>query len=331
MSILITGAAGFIGSTLAGELINQGQKVIGTDNLNDYYSQDLKNYRLGLLLKNKNFTFHAGDLSNLTDAREIINIHKPQTIFHLAAQAGVRIPIEKYNSYTSSNLVGFANIATSAVAENVPNFIYASSSSVYGDSTNFPYSESETGLSQLSYYGATKYSNEILATTLALNSTTRFRGLRFFTVYGPAGRPDMAYFKLIAAAILRKPFHLYGDGSLKRDFTYIGDVVRSCVMLESQLRNNPAPFSDIVNVGGGKPSSISDLIEVINSFSDQSVEIIPAEKAIGDVKETKADTSYQLQLTNFKPEVSLKKGIELTFQWANENDIAKKLEEWTSL
>jgi len=330
LSILITGAAGFIGSTLAGKLISQGQEVIGIDNLNDYYSQDLKRYRLEKLIKNSNFTFHQSDLTTITQTRELIRTYRPRTVFHLAAQAGVRIPLEKYENYNNSNLIGFANIATTAVAEKVPNFIYASSSSVYGDSQNFPYTESENDLRQISYYGATKYCNEVLARTLALNSQTRFRGLRFFTVYGPAGRPDMAYFKLISSSLLRKPFYLNGDGTVKRDFTFIDDVVKSCLLLEAQLEKNQTPFSDVVNVGGGKPSSISDLIETINSLSNHKVEIIGADAAVGDVNVTSADTSYQLELTNFKPEVTLMTGIDLAFKWAQEKDVSKKLNEWTS-
>lgn len=328
MKALVTGVAGFIGSNLARELLTEGHDVIGVDNLNDYYSKDLKNLRLLSLTEYASFYFHNIDLTDRLEINRLVRDLNPDYIYHLAAQAGVRLPVESYDKYLDSNLTGFSNIALAAARFGIKNFLYASSSSVYGDSTQLPYIETEQGLRQVSFYGATKYANEILAHSIGYSSQTKFRGLRFFTVYGPMGRPDMAYFRLIHSAINSASFHLFGDGSLRRDFTFISDVTASILLLGAELGNREGRHSDVVNVGGGKPNSMSELISCINDVTGKKIEIVVENSAPGDVRETVADHSLQYELTGFVPQVSLQEGIELVYQWAKLPDVQSKLESW---
>lgn len=328
MKILVTGVAGFIGSNLAQKLLSEGHDVVGIDNLNDYYSPELKQLRLSTLKAFHDFTFVKLDIADQLPVRQLIKETSPTYIYHLAAQAGVRLPIQSFNKYVESNLTGFANVAIAAAEFNISNLLYASSSSVYGNSAQLPYSESAVDLSQVSFYGASKYANEILAKSLSYSSETKFRGMRFFTVYGPMGRPDMAYFRLIHSALNKKPFHLFGDGSLRRDFTYISDVVTSISLLGEELNNRGIGFSDVVNVGGGKPNSITELIESINLLAGLEIPIVLEAPAKSDVKETIADHKLQVELTGFVPRVTLHEGIEKIYQWASQPDICSKLETW---
>lgn len=328
MTIIVTGAAGFIGSHFSKLLINQGLNVIGVDNLNDYYSPELKKLRLLDLEKDKNFRFLNADISDKDSISALIGKHKPQTIVHLAAQAGVRLPLTEYERYVQSNLIGFSNVALTAAENNVANLLYASSSSVYGNSTNLPYKESDKNLKQISFYGATKYSNEILSYSLSQTTGLKTRGMRFFTVYGPMGRPDMAYFRLIHSAISGKKFELYGDGSIRRDFTYISDVVKSIKLLSEDLSTQTQGFADVVNIGGGKPNSMIDLIECINKIADTNISILSKNAFSADVKETLADCELQLNLTGFVPEVTLEEGIKQVYKWATGSEISSKLSSW---
>lgn len=230
MKILLTGAAGFVGFHTAMEFSRLGHEVICLDNFNSYYSVDLKNYRTELLSKN-GLTVHNLDLNNRERLKDFIVAHEPQAIIHLAAQAGVRLKPTDFYRYTESNLLGFCNILELAGTNGVENFLYASSSSVYGNSPHTPYREDDKEIQPISDYGATKLANELLAKSFSLSTVMRTRGMRFFTAYGPIGRPDMAYFKLITAALTGRPFYLNGDGQLKRDFTYISDIVNSIYQL----------------------------------------------------------------------------------------------------
>ena len=328
MKAIVTGVAGFIGSNLARELLNDGFEVIGIDNINGYYSKDLKSLRLRNLSESSGFQFQNIDLIDRLGVERLIQETEPEHIYHLAAQAGVRLPIDSYERYVESNLTGFSNIAIAAAKFGIPNFLYASSSSVYGNSRNLPYSENESGLTQVSFYGATKYSNEIVANSLSICSKTKFRGMRFFTVYGPMGRPDMAYFRLIHCALNNKKFHLYGDGTLRRDFTFITDVITSIKLLGAELEKEKPSHSDVVNVGGGKPNSMNELIACISATTGKKIEIIRENSAIGDVRETVADHTLQNEITGFIPEVSLEKGIEVTVEWARQPDIQTNLGFW---
>ena len=328
MKTLVTGVAGFIGSHLAHELLRDGHEVVGIDNLNDYYSPDLKQLRLNSLLEIEGFSFQNLDLMDQKQVSKLIKELRPIHIYHLAAQAGVRLPLNSYSRYVDSNLTGFSNIAIAAVEHKVPNFLYASSSSVYGNSTNLPYSETESGLKQVSFYGATKYANEVLAHSLSNSSITKFRGMRFFTVYGPMGRPDMAYFRLIHSAINKKTFDLYGDGTIRRDFTYISDVIKSMLLLGQDLNRRSSLFSDVVNVGGGKPHSMTELIDCINLVTGSEIAVVLQDSAKSDVKETVADHKLQAELTGFIPQVSLHDGIEKAYEWARKPENQFKLEKW---
>lgn len=328
MTIIVTGAAGFIGSKLTQKLLIEGHEVLGIDNLNDYYSPELKQARLNSLTGKRGFTFQNVDIADERPLNRIIKENRPTSIYHLAAQAGVRLPLGSFKRYIDSNLTGFANVAVAAAEHKVPNMLYASSSSVYGHSTKFPYTESELGLKQTSFYGASKYTNEILAESLSRLSDTKFRGMRFFTVYGPMGRPDMAYFRLINCALNNKEFHLFGDGSIRRDFTYVDDVITSIMLLGNELKNRTKNFSDVVNVGGGKPHSMTELIECINVVTGREVSIILEDSAKSDVKETIADHELQIELTGYIPNTSLVEGIEKVFKWASESEVRNKLEKW---
>lgn len=329
MKILVTGGLGFIGSHLSSTLIRQGFDVTIVDSLSDYYSIDLKMARQKYLLKNlssaKILKFNLSDRKSFAN---LVDDLKPEVVIHLAAQAGVRIPVEQIHKYTESNLTGFSNVLQTVIEKKIPSFLYASSSSVYGDSIDFPYKETATNLKPISFYGATKLSNEILANSLTIGSNTRTRGMRFFTVYGPWGRPDMAYFRIGASILTDYEFHRFGDGSIKRDFTYVDDTVQAVIKLVGQLDGEPEGFSDIVNVAGGQPHSLNDLITEFESISGKRVDIINEAKASGDVRVTVADTNYLENLTRFKPAISLSEGTRKFFEWASSYEHRNSLKSW---
>ena len=330
MILLITGVAGFIGSHLAQSLLEDGNKVIGIDNLNDYYSTDLKLSRLSNLTIHPNFTFQELDIVDGDQLKALIQKYSPHTIFHLAAQAGVRLPISSFSKYLNSNLTGFANVVIAAAELKVPNFLYASSSSVYGNSAAVPYKENGDLLDQVSFYGATKFTNEILAQNLSRSHGLKSRGMRFFTVYGPLGRPDMAYFKIINSVINDEEFVLFGDGTIRRDFTFVSDVVASIKLLSNELEHRDFGHSDVVNIGGGKPNSMSELIECVSRIAGKEVQVIRHEGSSADVKETLADCELQMSLTGFVPKISLDEGILSVYEWAAKPENATKIRKWLS-
>ena len=328
MRAIVTGSSGFIGSALSQKLLDQGWDVFGIDSHSDYYAISLKELRLASLVKNRKFKFVPLDLSLSNDFAKILSEVNPQAVFHLAAQAGVRIPTEQLEKYVSSNLVAFSNVLQACITQEIPNFLFASSSSVYGDQASLPYSEKEINLRPNSFYGGTKLANEILAGTLAPTSKTRIRGMRFFTVYGPMGRPDMAYFRIISSLLAGTKFELFGNGTVERDFTYINDCVSMITLLEAELRSHPNGFSDIVNIGGGHPTSMNTLISIVqNQFgSEMKYKIgLPNQK---DVLRTMADSSYLVSLVGDKPSTSLEVGIGLTIDWAKDSSINQELRSW---
>jgi len=329
MTVVVTGGLGFIGAHVASALAGSGEEVIIIDSLTDYYSGDLKlkrkNHLLGKVSSNNFVNFDLVDRLSLSKLLEEV---KPSTLIHLAAQAGVRLPIASTHKYVDSNLTGFSNVLQCVVEQGIPNFLYASSSSVYGDSTQVPYREDAVGLSPISFYGATKLSNEILAKALTTGSHTRSRGMRFFTVYGPWGRPDMAYFRLGASVLTDYIFHRYGDGSVRRDFTYVEDTVKGILMLKDQLKNEVPGFSDIVNLGGGNPHSLNDLISELEQISGKRIQIANETKAMGDVLQTVADSSYLQQLTGFAPSITLNEGVSKFYKWASEKENRDSLKNW---
>jgi UDP-glucuronate 4-epimerase len=225
-------------------------------------------------------------------------------------------------------LVGFSNILVSTIENKVPIFLYASSSSVYGDLAKVPYSELETNLRPTSFYGSTKLANELLTPTLVKNSATKARGLRFFTVYGPWGRPDMAYFRMIANVIAGTEFDFFGDGTIERDFTFIDDAVRSVINLMSELEEKSPGFSDVVNLGGGRPLSMNYLMEVVGSLTGKKVSFERFETNLNDARKTMSDASYIQNLIGSKPSTKLEDGISKTIEWASSKEISVNLDKW---
>lgn len=327
-TFLITGAAGFIGSHLFKALSESDDcKVVGVDSFTDYYSVELKKSRVENFLGIKG-NFEVADLSDRAVCKDLLVRHRPTHVIHLAAQAGIRLPLEENGRYVRENLVSFVNIASESVSLKVGNFLYASSSSVYGSQSKVPFSESEEQLSPVSFYGLTKLFNEQIIENLARNSSTRFRGMRFFTVYGPWGRPDMAYFKLIANGLNNSEFKLNGDGNVKRDFTYVSDVVNSILKLSVELEEHPIGYQDLVNIGGGKPVSMNELISEIEKVLGTSIKVQKVEANNNDLPVTNASIEYQNKLIGSAPETSLVTGIRETVEWATRTEIKKSLSDW---
>lgn len=330
MRTLVTGASGFIGSAVCRKFASENHEVIGIDSMTDYYSPQLKKLRVNEFLVSSGANFQKLDISDSVKLNLLISEFKPEIVLNLAAQAGVRLSIRESNKYIESNIFGFSNLLQSVILNGIPNFLYASSSSVYGNNSISPYSEKEKNLIPTSFYGATKLANEILAPALARGSLTRTRGMRFFTVYGPWGRPDMAYFRMIANILTGSPFTLFGDGTVKRDFTYIDDIVNSIYLLAMELSSGPTSFSDIVNLGGGRPHSMNYLSQLIERELGQQIDLQHESENKNDVFETIADTQYLKRLVGFTPEIKLEEGIHKTIEWANSAKIKAQLSDWVA-
>ena len=337
MPILITGAAGFIGFHLCSKLIKNGFEVIGFDNINDYYSQELKRDRLKILEKTTlnhkgEFKFIKGDLAKKNDLQMVFDNEffdsKISLVINLAAQAGVRYSIDNPSAYIDSNLVGFSNILEQSRINNVDHFIYASSSSVYGGNKKLPFKELHSVDHPISLYAATKKSNELLAHTYSHLFELPTTGLRFFTVYGPWGRPDMALFKFTKLISDNKPISVYNHGNMIRDFTYIDDVIESILRLLNKPpkldRNfdyeNPTPNESwapykIFNIGNSKPTNLTDYINSIEKHLGKKPKIIFEDLQPGDVEATYAETSSLEKWINFKPNTSIDEGIKNFVDW----------------
>jgi UDP-glucuronate 4-epimerase len=328
MQYLITGAAGFLGSSLCHKLAKEGNKIIAIDNFSNYYDVGLKNNRVKELLEP--LKIDVVDLDIVNDAKfdDLVIKSKPDVVINLAAQAGVRLPLKETDKYVNSNLVGFSNVLRSTVNNKVPYFLYASSSSVYGNKAVIPYIESEQNLHPNSFYGATKLANELLTPTLIQNSSTAARGLRFFTVYGPWGRPDMAYFRMIANVISGAEFNFFGDGSVERDFTFIDDAVNSVMALTTELQKRKPGYSDVVNLGGGRPLSMNYLLQTVSSISKNEVKFNRLNSNSNDAKKTMSDSKYIESLIGSKPNTKLEDGIAKTIEWAMREDISSNLNNW---
>jgi len=329
MRFLVTGGAGFIGSHLSAKLSETtDSEVLALDSLSDYYSVNLKEHRVNRFLDSRGMNFRKVDLASQSEVEVIIKDFRPDYVYHLGAQAGIRLPVEKHHIYTRSNLVGFSNILNAAIKFEVPNFLYASSSSVYGDYARIPLSEKELNLRPTSFYGATKLSNELMASSLANKFPIRMRGLRFFTVYGPWGRPDMAYFRVIESLINGRTFKLFGDGTIKRDFTFIDDVVRSCTLLGSELSLRTGGYHDIVNVGGGNPQSMQEMIQELEALTNQNLKIESRPSNVSDVKVTHSDTTLLEDLIGKHPFSRIDEGLEKFLFWAKHEASSEQLSEW---
>ena len=309
-------------------MATKGNHVTAIDNFSDYYDVDLKKLRIEKLLTPSKVKVLSVDISDQKAIDELISSCKPEVVINLAAQAGIRLPTYHIHKYVNSNLVGFSNILQSTVSNNIPYFLYASSSSVYGDQAAIPYKESEQNLHPNSFYGSTKLANELLTPTLIKNSSTIARGLRFFTVYGPWGRPDMAYFRMIANVVSGSEFNFFGDGSVERDFTYIDDAVNTVIELSKELEKRKPGYSDVVNLGGGRPLSMSYLLENINKISKAEVKFNRQSSNSNDAKKTMSDSKYIQSLIGSKPETKLEDGINKTYKWALQSNIAAQLNNW---
>jgi UDP-glucuronate 4-epimerase len=330
MTILVTGAAGFIGRSLCEALLLQGQEVFGVDNLNDFYSVQLKEKRLETLSHHKKFRFEKINLTDDDFVKDLFANTSFKYVYHLAAQAGVRLKPKELDRYVSSNISAFTNVLNSTIENSVPNFIYASSSSVYGDVDNNLLSEASTPNFPTSYYGSTKLFNEHAARVLSKGTNTKTRGLRFFTVYGPMGRPDMAYFRIATSLLASTEFRLFGDGNIRRDFTYIDDAIQSVVLLAEQLDSIREEHSDVVNVGGGRPQSMRELIETAENLTGRKLHIVKTPAHSNDVQRTEADTKLIEKLTGFKPSIPIEIGMANFLEWAKHNDVSEFLNSWVA-
>jgi len=330
MRILVTGAAGFIGSSISASLSTAGHEVLGVDSYSDYYSVELKKLRVKEFLQNSGIAFQEIDISNFDGINRSVKDFRPNTVINLAAQAGVRLPLGDFEKYIKSNVIGFTNIARASLENGVENFLYASSSSVYGDKAALPYSEKEEALHPTSYYGSTKRFNELAIPSIFAKSDTKARGLRFFTVYGPWGRPDMAYFRMIANVYGGAPFEMFGNGEIERDFTYISDVNSAVKDLIFELSTRESGFNDVVNIGGGRPLSMNYLAELVTNLSGSGLAIQSKPGMKEDAARTMSDPSYLIELIGEKPQTKLEEGISETLIWSKEKVSETNLSDWVN-
>ena len=328
-TILVTGAAGFIGFSLCKKLLRKNINIIGIDNLNSYYDQSLKKARLNELNRYKDlFSFYRADIEDNKIIDKIFEKNKPNLVFNLAAQAGVRYSIENPRTFISTNVQGFINIIEACKNHNIEHLIYASSSSVYGGNVQLPYSENNIVDHPVSIYAASKKANELIAHTYSHLYSIPCTGLRFFTVYGPWGRPDMSYFLFTKAIISGEPINIFNYGKMARDFTYIDDISESLVRImnkppksdEKYDKKNPlinsswAPHK-IFNIGNSCSVNLMDFIEIIEKELGKKAikNFIPMQP--GDVKSTHADNSLLESWINFKPSTSINDGLHKFINW----------------
>ncbi len=312
--ILVTGAAGFIGAALCLALTKRGYRVLGLDNLNDYYNVQLKIDRLHRLDNNDLFHFERVDISEKVALKSSFDLFHPEIVVNLAALAGVRYSILNPDSYTKSNLVGFANILECCREAKVEHLIFASSSSVYGKNEKIPFSEEDNVDRPVSYYAATKKANELMASAYSELYKIRTTGLRFFTVYGPWGRPDMAPWLFTKAILENKTIKVFNYGKMRRDFTYIDDIVSGVIgVIESKKLGTD--LFNIYNIGNNEPEELGYFIEIIEKECGRSAnkEFLPMQ--MGDVPVTYADISKLSAVTGFKPKVSLEEGLQKFVSW----------------
>jgi UDP-glucuronate 4-epimerase len=330
--ILVTGAAGFIGFHVSKNLLKRGHEVIGLDNINGYYDINLKYARLNELGINRDeivenvllgsakydqFSFVKQDITNLMELEGLFFKEKFDKVIHLAAQAGVRYSIENPHAYVQSNLVGFVNILECCRHNNIKHLLYASSSSVYGNNKKVPFSEDDRVDYPVSLYAATKKSNELMAHTYSHLYQLPTTGLRFFTVYGPWGRPDMAPVLFTEAIIKDKPIKVFNNGDLERDFTYIDDIVEGVISASDSIpaHDEERPYWRLFNIGNSRPIKLMDFISTLESALNKKAIKKMYPMQLGDVKQTYADTSSLSSKVGYAPSVKLQEGIENFTVW----------------
>ena len=329
--MLITGAAGFIGNELSIKLLEQGHQVVGIDNLNDYYDVSLKQARLQRIADHPQFQFIQMDIADREGMRGLFKDHAFDTVVNLAAQAGVRYSLENPDAYIDANLVGFGNILEGCRHTGVKHLLFASSSSVYGANTKLPFSEQDNVDHPVSLYAATKKASELMAHSYAHLYGLPCTGLRFFTVYGPWGRPDMAYFSFTQKILAGKPIPVFNNGQMKRDFTYIDDIIEGVIRvldvipqgdpewdgLDPNPATSYAPYR-IFNIGNNQVEDLMRFIEVLETCLGKKaiIEMLPMQN--GDVTATYADTAALEKTTGFKPKTSIEKGLQRFVDWFQE-------------
>jgi UDP-glucuronate 4-epimerase len=316
--ILVTGCSGFIGYHLCYSLLKNNIKILGIDNINAYYDKKLKILRLSKLKNFKNFNFICADITNFKNLYKLIKKKNFKTIVHLAAQPGVRYSLNEPNKTLYNNLNSFINIIEIARLKKVKKFIYASSSSVYGNVKKFPFTEDDYSIKPISVYGASKLSNEIVADVYSKNFNLNCFGLRFFTVYGPYGRPDMAYYNFALKNLNKKKIELYNNAKMLRDFTYIDDVIAAVIKIID--KKNLPKGHHLLNVGKGKPDKLIDLVNALqshlkNKFNISYKNFIPK----GDIKKTYSNNRKIKKLLKWSPKISLNEGVEKFANWFKKN------------
>ena len=308
--ILVTGSAGFIGMHLSKRLLRDGYKVIGIDNLNNYYDVELKKNRCDILLKDKNFVFEKFNLQDYEKLSLTFSKYNPDKVINLGAQAGVRYSLENPHAYIESNIKGFMNILECCRHHKTSGLIYASSSSVYGGNNTFPFSVKDRVDNPISIYAASKKSNELMANTYSHLFELHTTGLRFFTVYGPWGRPDMAMYIFTQKILKKEPIPLFNGGIMHRDFTYIDDIVQGIV---SALEKNYK--CEIFNLGNNKTEDLMDVVRLIEKELGKTAQYNRLGMQLGDVKKTCADIRYSTEKLDYKPSVTINKGIPKFIEW----------------
>lgn len=315
--VLITGAAGFIGYHLIKRLINMDMDIIGIDNINDYYSVDLKKDRLLDIGDKNNFCFIKENIENMEEMENIFKKYKPDIVINLAAQAGVRYSIENPRAYINSNIVGFFNILECCRRYPVEHLIFASSSSVYGANKNVPYSTEDKVDNPVSLYAATKKTDELLAYSYSKLYGIKATGLRFFTVYGPFGRPDMAYYSFTNKIMNNETIKVYNNGDMYRDFTYVDDIIEGIVRLldKAPVADENNTYYKIYNIGNNKPVKLMDFIHILEEClgKEAKKEYLPMQQ--GDVYQTYANIDDLILDVGFCPRTDLKSGLNEFVKW----------------
>lgn len=315
MHVLVTGAAGFIGFFLSKRLLDEGYTVTGMDNLNDYYDVSLKKDRLEQLTSYDRFTFHLLDLADRSGVEALFKANAFDRVVHLAAQAGVRYSLVNPHAYGDSNLTGFLHILEGCRSAATPHLVYASSSSVYGWNSKIPFSVEDRVDHPVSLYAATKKANELMAHSYSHLYHLPVTGLRFFTVVGPWGRPDMAYFKFTKAILEGRPIDVYNHGKMKRDFTYIDDIVEGVIRVMNRIpAPDPVPY-DVYNIGNNQPVELDHFISCIEDALGMKAEknLLPMQD--GDVPATYADIDALTRDTGFRPQTSVEQSVKLFVEW----------------